>query len=60
LDSNNDLWVGTSLGAAKWQSGQWKIYNTDSGLINNQVYDIVRQNNTLWFITSGGVSRLTE
>ncbi len=56
-DLQGNIWLGTLSGAVKILEDTLYVYNTDSGLINNNVYDIVPSSDALWFITQGGVSK---
>ena len=56
-DTEGNIWLGTLSGAVKILEDTLYIYNTDSGLINNNVYDIEIGTDALWFITMGGVSK---
>ncbi|MFO7656882.1 MAG: two-component regulator propeller domain-containing protein [Bacteroidales bacterium] len=59
IDSQGFTWVATPSGAVKITDDTLYIYNTDSGLISNNVYDIVIGEDAMWFITLGGVSKWT-
>lgn len=59
-DNSGNIWVGTLGGAVKMTGDTFLIYNTDSGLIKNYVYDITIDGNNIWFITTFGVSKLNN
>jgi ligand-binding sensor domain-containing protein len=56
-DTEGNIWLGTFSGAVKIMEDTLFIYNTDSGLVNNNVTDIEISSNTIWFTTMGGVSK---
>ncbi len=56
-DADGNIWLGTLSGAVKIMDDTMYIYNTDSGLINNNVYDIETAADEVWFTTMGGVSK---
>ncbi|MAO02582.1 MAG: hypothetical protein CMD05_06650, partial [Flavobacteriales bacterium] len=37
---NGDVWIGTDYGAGKFDGTHWTTYNSNNGLINNQVRSI--------------------
>jgi len=57
-----DLWFGT-LGDGVWRLGNngFKNYTIDNGLTNNRIYSIlVDKENSVWFTTDNGVSKLVS
>jgi serine/threonine protein kinase/ligand-binding sensor domain-containing protein len=59
LAPDGSLWFGGYYaGAARYDGKTWTKYNVSDGLVYSNVYDIfVDQIGTVWFATSGGVSR---
>jgi hypothetical protein len=64
VDSQGDIWFGThsrvtwaGTGVSKFDGANWKTYNSDNGLVYNNVWDIETdaQGNE-WFVTSHGIS----
>jgi ligand-binding sensor domain-containing protein len=62
-DSSEAIWIGTSDGVSKLIPADttWTNFTTDSGLVSNDVRDIAidPDKSTVWFATSGGLSKLT-
>jgi ligand-binding sensor domain-containing protein len=58
VDSNNNVWVGTVAGVAKYNNNTWTVYTTTNGLIDNYTTCIaVDKNNNVWVGTNSGVSK---
>ena len=56
-DATGNIWTATLGGAVEILDDTLLVYNVDSGLINNNVYDIEISDDTYWFMTEGGVTR---
>ncbi len=63
FDDNNNLWLGSKgEGAFKYtlETGEVQNYSTNSGLLNNVVMNIQKDNHgNIWFFTDKGLSRLS-
>ncbi len=58
VDTNNNIWVGTIAGVAKYNHVSWTTYTTTDGLVDNYVTCIaVDKNNNIWVGTQSGVSK---
>jgi ligand-binding sensor domain-containing protein len=58
VDTNNNIWVGTIAGVAKYNHVNWTTYTTTDGLVDNYVTCIaVDKNNNVWVGTQSGVSK---
>ncbi len=61
-DPLGNIWVGTPVGAAKYDGEEWFKYNIhNSGLVGNNIQDIAIESDldrTIWFATTDGLSRL--
>jgi ligand-binding sensor domain-containing protein len=57
---DTSVWIGTAWGAARFDGVDWTFFGPGpDGPINQFVYDIyVDPNNTIYFATNGGISRL--
>lgn len=66
LDSKDNLWVGTlktpmGTGVTMYDGSQWHVYNSDSGLVYNNVVNIAIDNQgKKWFTTSKGISSFDD
>jgi len=58
--SKDYVWIGTNKGVARFDKilEEWKTYTTTDGLVGNAVNDVVVVNETAWFATSNGISKL--
>ncbi|MBN2213999.1 MAG: T9SS type A sorting domain-containing protein [Bacteroidales bacterium] len=56
-DTEGNIWLGTLSGAVHILEDTLFIYNTDSGLVNNNIVDIEIAPDATWFTTMGGVSK---
>lgn len=62
IDVDNELqWYGTNLGAHKHKTNltkdDWQLFNTSSGLLNNQINTVhIDKTNYAWIGTSEGIS----
>jgi len=62
VDLEGSLWFGTvkggmGSGVTMFDGTTWYTFNSDDGLVHNNVMDItVDANNTLWFVTNKGIS----
>jgi ligand-binding sensor domain-containing protein len=56
VDNNNNVWVGTDGGVAKFDGTNWTVYNSsNSGFPNDFIISIAydKTNNTIWAGTDG-------
>ncbi len=61
VDHDNNLWVGTDRGVARFHGNQVTIYNVTNGLVHNQVRSIFEDNeHRIWIGTLGGGISLIE
>lgn len=57
--ADNVLWVGTDNGLYRYQDKQVQYFNTDKGLSDNFIYQIVRsRNGHIWLATDYGLNEL--
>lgn len=61
-DIDNSIWIGTGLGAFRWNSSQNKIeisINENSGLLSSHITSILSDEyGVLWIATEGGLSKI--
>jgi len=57
IDNNNDVWVGTALGLAKYDGVNWTTYTTTDGLVDNYVLCVAVDGNDVWVGTPQGLSK---
>lgn len=56
-DDDGYMWVGTQVGAVKFDGHNYKVYKEREGLASHIITDIYKaSNNELWIGTRGGVS----
>jgi ligand-binding sensor domain-containing protein len=55
LDRNNNLWIGSYLGALKFDGSNFSSYTTANGLPDNSVRIFVDKQNDVWFLTNVGL-----
>jgi len=57
--SERYLWVGTDYGLYRYDrlKNYWKHYTVDDGLIDNQIFDLLLEDDYLWIATAFGVTR---
>lgn len=57
IDKNNNKWIGTTMGVAKYNDTTWSVYTTTHGLVDNYTNCIaVDKQNHIWVGTNSGVS----
>lgn len=56
--SDQAIWVGTSSGLYKHQTGEWYDYSTE--ISGKEVLDITQYNSSLWLATVDGLLRITR
>jgi len=62
LDHKGNLWFGTvsnlmGTGVTMYDGSQWHVFNSDSGLVNNNIVNIAIDNEgNKWFISYNGIS----
>ncbi len=56
------LWVGFDDGAGEYDisNGEWEFYTGEDGLGENLVYDIIVEQDYVWFATQNGVTRFRK
>ena len=59
LVSERYLWVGTGYGLYRYDrlKHYWKHFLQDQGLIDDNIYDLILDNDYLWIATARGVTR---
>ena len=58
--NGNIVYVGTKKGIAKYNNGNWSVFDTtNSQIASNDIKTLFFTNNTLWIGTNKGVSKLT-
>lgn len=58
-DKNNNIWVGTNEGLARFQDGQFCYLTSREGLIGNLIYCLTQdQNGNIWVGTEKGLSQI--
>ncbi|MCF8276902.1 MAG: SpoIIE family protein phosphatase [Flavobacteriales bacterium] len=61
-DKAGNVWIGTSNGVLKYANGKFKLFNKESGLVNNNIWKLLQdREGNLWFGSkSNGVSKLNS
>lgn len=66
-DSSGDIWIGTNSGLNKMIRpnnavlvDKFQNFYTTDGLINDTIYSIVREQDSLWLATNAGLSKLNS
>lgn len=56
------VWVGFNDGAGEYdvQNSEWEFYTIEDGLGDNLVYDIIVEQDYVWFATPNGVTRFRK
>ena len=58
VDSNDQLWIGTSAGLARLNKGELTVFTKEEGLPHNYIHAIqATKNGALWIGTSAGAAR---
>lgn len=59
FDLDGALWAGTyDSGARRFDGQNWELYNTDNGLISNDLRNIIiDEQGVKWFVTGQGINR---
>lgn len=57
VDSENNIWVGTSNGLSMYDGSTWTSYTEDDGLINNNVRALAADAGDIWVGTDFGASK---
>lgn len=57
-DPSGAIWFGTENGVSRYDGTTWQTYRMADGLIDNNVWAISGDDETVWFATSSGVSVL--
>lgn len=55
-DPQGYVWFGTENGVSRYDGYRWKTYRTREGLLDNNVWSISGDTDSVWFATSSGVS----
>lgn len=55
---DNSIWLGTTEGAAFFDGRIWQQYTSQDGLASNHVLHLALTSDSVWFVTTGGISRL--
>lgn len=61
-DKAGNVWIGTTNGVLKYANGKFKLFNKESGLVNNNIWKLMQdREGNLWFGSkSNGVSKLNS
>jgi ligand-binding sensor domain-containing protein len=61
LVDGEQVWAGTENGLARYEGGQWRVFNTKDGLAHRAVLSLALDKRTgdLWAATMGGLSRVS-
>ncbi len=59
-DPDQRLWIGTEQGVNIWDEEPRRLINTTFGMVNNVVRSLVKQADTLWIGTNGGLHKLVD
>ncbi|MCH8556583.1 MAG: histidine kinase [Balneolia bacterium] len=59
-DRDGALLIGANVGLARWHNGEATFVNSAQGLANNTVRSILRQGDTIWLGTNGGLHALYD
>ena len=55
--NNGDVWIGTDLGACRFDGAVWTTFDTSNGLNHNKVLSIDEaENGVIWMGTQTGIS----
>ena len=58
-DYNGDIWIGTNVGLIKCTQPNYQprmFYTTNEGLISNEIYSILTNDNEIWVGTDNGLA----
>jgi signal transduction histidine kinase/ligand-binding sensor domain-containing protein len=60
-DRDGSIWIGTDGGLSRYRDGEFKNFNTDTGLAYSSIRRLLLdRNGNLWIGTDGGLDRLTS
>lgn len=59
-DKKGYIWFGTFSGAVRYNGRRMELFNTNNGLIGNEVLDIKQDSNKIYFATLKGVSSFSN
>ena len=48
------LWFGTNMGAVQYAGDEWEYFDTENGLLSNEVQDIMMKDGKAYILTNGG------
>ena len=55
IDNNNEVWVGTDAGIARYDGDSWAVFTTDDGVSGDSVFDLtVDADGDIWALTNTG------
>jgi hypothetical protein len=57
-DATGRMWVGTLAGVAAYDGHTWASFTKASGLLDDTIFSIASQGDTMWFGSLDGISRL--
>lgn len=57
-DDQGRIWFGTENGVSRYDGRRWTTYRSEDGLLNNNVWSISGDDESVWFATSSGLSVL--
>jgi signal transduction histidine kinase/ligand-binding sensor domain-containing protein len=59
VDSDNSLWLPTSVGLFRWEDGRLNVMNADNGLSCGSIFSVVKDNSgALWLSARCGFLRI--
>jgi hypothetical protein len=59
-DPQGRIWFGTEKGASRYDGASWLTYHSGDGLVDDNVWSISGDDQSVWFATSNGLSQLTR
>jgi streptogramin lyase len=59
-DPQGHIWMGTENGVSQYDGQTWTTYRTSDGLIDNNVWSISGDGETVWCATTSGLSALHD
>jgi hypothetical protein len=59
-DTDGHIWMGTGNGVSHYDGATWTTYRTEEGLLDNNVWSISGDADSVWFATTNGLSVLDQ
>ena len=62
MDKNGKVWLGTEKkGVYKYHNGDWHTYNSENGLLDNEVIEIFEdRKSNIWVVSKKGLSIISD